>query len=117
TDFERMLAVVQGAWTPPGELFTDFPIALERVIRTALAPDPAHRFASCAAMIEALERVCALEGWRPGGVADLMASLLPAAVPVVDGEPTVRARRTLCDDDAPTRGRRSCSRLWSALAA
>jgi serine/threonine protein kinase len=124
SDFERMLAVVQGTWTLPSELVPSFPLALERVIRTALAPDPADRFASCAAMIEALERACELEGRKPGGVADLMATLFRAAVPVVPAEPTVRARRLargtesdLWDDDAPTRGRRSMSRLWSPIAA
>ena len=36
-----MLAVVQGEYTPPSELYADFPLALDHVIRTALAPDPA----------------------------------------------------------------------------
>jgi serine/threonine protein kinase len=124
SDFERMLAVVQGTWTLPTELFPSFPLALERVIRTALAPDPADRFASCAAMIEALERACELEGLEAGGVADLMASLFRVPAPVAAAEPTVRARRLargtesdMWDDDAPTRGRRSMSRLWSPLAA
>jgi serine/threonine protein kinase len=124
SDFERMLAVVQGNWTPPTELDPHYPLALERVIRTALAPDPCDRFASCAAMIEALERVCDLEGWCPGGVAALMATVFPQPAAIADGEPTVRVRRLargtdsdMYEDDAPTRGRRSLSRLWSPLAA
>jgi serine/threonine protein kinase len=66
TDFERMLAVVRGTWIPPSVHVQDFPPALERVIRTALAPDPAHRYPSAAAMIEDLETVAALEGWTLG---------------------------------------------------
>jgi hypothetical protein len=103
------------------------------VIRTALAPDPGKRFASCAAMIEALERACELEGWDAsiGAIRELMASLFgaqqPMVEPVVKAEPTVvitRPRRfprgtesDMWDDDAPTRGRRSMPRMWSPLAA
>jgi eukaryotic-like serine/threonine-protein kinase len=66
TDFERMLAVVRGEWVPPSIHIPEFPHALERVIRTALALDPAHRYPSAAAMIEAIEQVAALEGWMLG---------------------------------------------------
>ena len=148
TDFERMLAVVQNQWTAPSELYGDFPPALDRIIRTALAPDPDDRFASCAAMIEALEHACRLEGWdaSAGAVTRLMARLFADIAPnakverhrlchVCRGdnvEPTIvsetpptlvltrprrLARGTNCEDDAPTRGRRSISRMWSPLAA
>jgi serine/threonine protein kinase len=63
SDFERMLAVVRGDYVPPSVLVPDFSPALEQVIRTALALDPAHRFPSAAAMIDALEAVAMLEGW------------------------------------------------------
>ncbi|MBV8762612.1 MAG: serine/threonine protein kinase [Deltaproteobacteria bacterium] len=141
-DFERMLAVVQGLYVPPGELFADFPVALARVIETALAPDPTKRFASCAAMIEALARACEVEGWQASAasVAQLMAQLFGTQAPIAElAEPTVvsqpvlqtrplrrLARGTqsdLCEaceraiDEAPTRGRRSLSRFWSPLAA
>ncbi len=77
TDFERMLAVVRGEWTPPMVHVPQFPRALERVIRIALALDPAHRYPSMGAMIEDLEEVAALEGWLPGSrtTARLMAEL------------------------------------------
>src|SRR5205823_7662917 len=54
SDFERMLAVVQGSYVPPSELVADFPADLEHVIATALANDPEARYASAAAMIDAL---------------------------------------------------------------
>ncbi|HEY5927773.1 MAG TPA: serine/threonine-protein kinase [Kofleriaceae bacterium] len=63
SDFERMLAVVRGDFVPPSVIVPDFSPALEQVIKTALALDPAQRFASAAAMIEALEAVAMLEGW------------------------------------------------------
>ena len=133
SDFERMLAVVHGNYTPPSELFADFPVALDRVIRTALSADPAKRYSSCAAMIEALERACELHGWDAsvGAIRLVMRALFVAPEPVIElevkAEPTVvitRPRRfprgtesDVWDDDAPTRGRRSMSRMWSPLAA
>jgi serine/threonine-protein kinase len=66
SDFERMLAVVKACYTPPRELDPDYPPALEHVVRTALAHDPGDRFASAAAMIEALEEVAIAAGWIGG---------------------------------------------------
>jgi serine/threonine protein kinase len=84
TDFERMLAVVRGDYLPPARLVPGFPPELDQVIRTALAPMPADRFASCAEMIEALEAVAAARGWRIGTqpIARFMAELrqAPAAL-------------------------------------
>jgi eukaryotic-like serine/threonine-protein kinase len=143
SDFDRMLAVVQGQYTPPSELYADFPLALDHVIRTALAADPAARYASCAAMIEALEHACTLAGWAPtvACVARLMNRLFAAPVASIEHEPVAeptlvgapptrvltRPRRfprgtesdvaDVCEDDAPTRGRRSLSRMWTPLAA
>jgi serine/threonine protein kinase len=81
SDFERMLAVVRGDWVPPSVHAADFPPALEQVIKTALALDPADRFASAAALIEALEAVAMLEGWTLGTPATqrLMRELFGAA--------------------------------------
>ena len=101
------------------------------MIRTALAPDPAERYASCAAMIEALEHACRLEGWdaSTAAVVRLMTRLFGVQTPAVEvadpTQPVVMlprrfARGTESDvseDDAPTRGRRSLSRMWSPLAA
>jgi serine/threonine protein kinase len=82
TDFERMLAVVKSDYIAPGDLLASYPPALERVIRTALAPAPGKRFASCAAMIEALERVAVGEGWigGTGAIRRLMQTLFGRAV-------------------------------------
>jgi serine/threonine protein kinase len=66
TDFDRMLAVVRADYIPPSDLVASYPAALEAVIRTALAGKPERRFASASAMIEALERVAAGEGWVGG---------------------------------------------------
>ena len=54
TDFERMLAVVKVRYTEPRALCPDYPAALDHVVRTALARAPGDRFASAAAMLEAL---------------------------------------------------------------
>jgi tRNA A-37 threonylcarbamoyl transferase component Bud32 len=80
SDFERMLAVVRGDYIPPSRLVDNYPPELERVIRTALAPAPQHRYESCAAMIEALEAVLAARGWIGGTqmIARLMEELLRA---------------------------------------
>jgi serine/threonine protein kinase len=66
TDFDRMLAVVRCDYIPPSDLVASYPRELERVIQKALAPVRSRRFASAAAMIEALEKVAALEGWVGG---------------------------------------------------
>ena len=165
SDFERMLAVVRGDYVPPSVHVSDFPAALEQVIRTALSIDPAHRFASAAAMIEALDTVALLEGWTLDShtTARMMTQLFgnPPAL-CVDREDTyicspppvavaravqaqghmhpptrIITRRRLArgtesdmfdaphspdagdwQDDAPTRGRRSLSRIsYEALVA
>ena len=69
TDFERMLSVVRGDYIPPSDLVADYPPELEQIVRTALASDRKQRFPSCAAMIEALERVMAARGWTGGAAA------------------------------------------------
>jgi eukaryotic-like serine/threonine-protein kinase len=77
TDFERMLAVVRSDYIAPSDLIGSYPADLEQVIRTALAPAAEHRFASAAAMIEALERVAVAQGWvgGAGAIQRLMHSL------------------------------------------
>ncbi|HTR53270.1 MAG TPA: serine/threonine-protein kinase [Kofleriaceae bacterium] len=66
SDFERMLAVVQGNYVRPTDAIPDFPVELAAVIERALALDPDHRFPSAAALIEALERAAAAHGWMLG---------------------------------------------------
>src|SRR5678815_5989305 len=77
TDFERMLAVVQGDYIAPGDLVASYPAELEAVIRTALATDPRQRFASAAALVEALQRVAISQGWigGPGAIQRAMREL------------------------------------------
>jgi serine/threonine-protein kinase len=90
TDFERMLAVVRNDYLAPSQLVEGYPAALEQVIRTALAPAPEQRYASCAELIEALEAVLAACGWASGtqAIARLMAELYgsSAATRVAAGE-------------------------------
>jgi serine/threonine protein kinase len=69
SDFERMLAVVQGDYIAPSDLVAEYPPELEQVVRTALAANPEHRYPSCAAMIDALERVMKGRGWLGGSAA------------------------------------------------
>ncbi|MEO8553927.1 MAG: serine/threonine-protein kinase [Kofleriaceae bacterium] len=66
SDFERMLAVVRGEYIAPSAVVPGFPKALERVIQQALAVDKHKRYASAAALLEALEQLAAGEGWRLG---------------------------------------------------
>jgi serine/threonine protein kinase len=69
TDFERMLSVVRGDYIPPSDLVADYPPELEQIVKTALASDRSQRFPSCAAMIDALERVMTARGWTGGAPA------------------------------------------------
>jgi len=131
TDFDRMLAVVSSDYLAPSDLVASYPPALERVIRTALAQVPERRFASAAAMIEALERVAVDHGWvaGPGSIQRLMSAVMgeptqpavlqfddapvtePQALIGLPSTPTRPARRLArgtdvdCLDDEPTRGR------------
>jgi serine/threonine protein kinase len=65
-DFDRMLAVVRADYIAPSDLVANYPAELEQVVRTALASAPDKRYASAAAMIEALERVAVVHGWVGG---------------------------------------------------
>jgi len=80
TDFDRMLAVVRCDYIPPTDLVASYPHELEQVIRKALAPAPHKRFASAAAMIEALGDVAAAQGWvgGTGAIQRLMLDLFGA---------------------------------------
>jgi serine/threonine protein kinase len=66
SDFERMLSVVKGQYHAPQAIVSNYPIELEAVVRKALSADPADRYASCAAMIEALEEVARARSWTLG---------------------------------------------------
>ena len=125
TDFERMLSVVRGEYHPPTAIVSNYPPELEQVVRTALAADPARRFASCHAMIEALEAVARGRGWSLGSapIERLMRRLhAPAAQgfnaaavtqPMIDfekAEPTAReapsARRAVIEAPPTEQSRR-----------
>jgi serine/threonine-protein kinase len=66
SDFDRMLAVVRSNYHAPTAIVENYPPELEEIVRTALAPHAGDRYPSCAAMIEALERVARGRGWNLG---------------------------------------------------
>ncbi len=69
SDFDRMLAVVRGSFQVPSSIIPDFPADLETVILTAMANDPDQRYASCAALVAALEEILRERGWAGGASA------------------------------------------------
>jgi eukaryotic-like serine/threonine-protein kinase len=77
SDFERMLAVVRGEYVLPSAIIPDYPAALERVIKMALATDRNKRYASAGKLVEALEALSELEGWAMGAmpIVELMREL------------------------------------------
>ena len=144
SDFERMIAVVRGDFVPPSVHVPAFSPALEAIIKVALSIDPANRFSSAAAMIEALEELAAREGWITGQatVARFMRELFgevsepwnqPAAAEDIELARSQAPRTRVItrprrfpngtegtpivndDDDAPTRGRRSVPRMTSRV--
>jgi serine/threonine protein kinase len=60
-DLETISAVVHHEPPPPSHLAAAIPAELDEVVMTALEKDPAHRFASCADMLEALEAIAERE--------------------------------------------------------
>ena len=66
SDVERMTAVIRSDVQLPRDLDASYPEALEDVVLTALAPSPTNRFASAAAMREALAGVTQTQGWFAG---------------------------------------------------
>ncbi len=117
TDFERMVAVVHGAYTPPELLVENYPPLLAAVVRKALARRADDRFASCADLEHALRFVVATLGWDAssealgttlaalggevtlgdGDAATLVSDVVPHALALVPTarHPRTRARGTL----------------------
>jgi serine/threonine protein kinase len=124
TDFDRMLAVVRGAFQRPSVVVPEFPRDLEHVILTALALEPEDRYASCAALVAALEEILCERRWAGGASAIRRAMQLVfgaaredaiAPAPPADA---IRSRRLargssldLSVDDEVTAGRRSVPRI------
>ena len=129
SDFERMLAVVHGEYVTPIAVVPGYSPALARIIACCLATNPDQRYASAAALIDALDQLVRTEGWVQGStvIAALMRQVygdVPGPLgetaevtcrsivdardesqPVmVEPEPTVLARRRLakgtCSDEA-----------------
>jgi len=126
SDFDRMLAVVRGTFERPSAVLPDFPRDLEHVIQTALANDPADRFASCGALVAALEQILCDRGWAGGASAirramqivfgAARAAALPAPIPTRRQHRIARgSSHDLAFDDEITAGRRSIQRITSVL--
>jgi serine/threonine-protein kinase len=77
SDFERMLAVVRGEYVLPTAIVPDYPVALEAVLKTALATDKTKRYASCGKLLEALQGLAEHEGWslEAAPIAEIMLEL------------------------------------------
>jgi serine/threonine protein kinase len=69
SDFERMLSIVRGEWVTPTAVVPGYPPGLAKIIATCLQAEPARRYASAAALIEALDQLARLEGWIKGSTA------------------------------------------------
>jgi eukaryotic-like serine/threonine-protein kinase len=74
SDFERMLAIVRGEWVTPTAVVSGYPPALAKIIATCLQTEPSQRYASAAALIDALDQLARTEGWiaGAGSIAALM---------------------------------------------
>ncbi len=142
TDFACMVAIIRGEYVAPSALIADFPPELERVIRTALAVDPANRYVSAAHLIRALRAIgdgCATGPAAAFAIARLVGEVcrdaaprdaipaelatrpqLPVHLRVVRrtappfGGAAGRRRAPSVDDDAPTTGRRALPRAVHA---
>jgi eukaryotic-like serine/threonine-protein kinase len=66
TDFERMLSIVRGEYLTPIAVVPGYSPGLARIIASCLATDPDQRFASAAALIDALDQLARDERWAQG---------------------------------------------------
>ena len=76
-----MLAVVRGEYVLPTAIIPDYPVALERVLKTALAVDKNQRYASCGKLLEAIQGLAEHEGWSldTSSIVEIMHELYGAA--------------------------------------
>ena len=119
SDFERMLAVVRGEYVMPSAFIPDYPPTLERVIKIALTVDRNKRYASAAALLEALEALGELEGWALGTapIVELMAELYGEAPDPFAVMSTIEVTDSVDRAKPTTKSPRSRSPLQSAIAA
>jgi len=101
TDFERMLGVVRGEYVPPSQLDQCYPPELEAVVRRALATDPARRYETASALMEALEEVASVRHWLTGD--DEIVGLLRALYGEVSEPWAPPIELVLPDTAAPTK--------------
>jgi serine/threonine-protein kinase len=66
TPFNDLSDAAAGKLSDPHTLNPQIPLSLTRVVRTALAPDPAERYRDARAMIDALIDCGIKHGWRRG---------------------------------------------------
>jgi serine/threonine protein kinase len=124
SDFDRMLAVVKGEYRSPSAIVPGYPPELEGIVRRALSLEPAHRFPSAAALVDAIESCARGYGWALGNapIRRVMEALFDDVAATRDADVTDRvevltprrlARGTVApepawlehDEEARTRGR------------
>jgi len=66
SDYETMQHIMDGEFAPPRDARADYPDALDRVIRRAVASDPVDRYATASDLATAIRVLTESQGWRTG---------------------------------------------------
>src|SRR5688572_25315682 len=65
SDYDTMQAIVEEDVAPPSRLRPEVTPSLDRIVMTALAKDPAQRYATAAQIVRAIDAVVLRDGWTP----------------------------------------------------
>jgi serine/threonine protein kinase len=80
TDYHTMRAILAEDVAPPSKIRSGVPASIDEIVLTALAKEPANRYATAGAITEAIEAAAAREGIElgPTGLQQLMKELFGA---------------------------------------